>query len=157
MVISKKARVAFRQRALLLAKRTRSRAALAPTLSLPACVVTLKTGEVLPVASGHRKCGCEFRANGAARHEVFVRVGVAGRRWWSGHREVGCGAATAFHDVLLGAVKGEKQRDESAGRGLGLSCLSARIKLELRQRFADFDARGIVDVEQAGGDFSGIG
>ena len=29
--------------------------------------------------------------------------------------------------------------------------------IELRQRFADFDARGIVNVEQAGGDFSSIG
>ena len=97
--------------ALLLAKRTRSRDALAPTLSLPACVVTLKTGEVLPYVSGHRKCGGEFRGNGAARHEVFARVGVVGRRWWSGHQAFGFGAATVFHDVLLGAVKGEKQRD----------------------------------------------
>ena len=153
----KKARVAFRQRALLLAKRTRSRAALGPAPSLYACALTLKTGEVLPPASGHRKCGCEFRANGATRHQVFARVGVWGRRWWSGHRAFGCGAVTAEGDVLLGAVGGEKQRDETVGRGLEISHLSARIKLELRQRFADFNARGIVDVEQTGGDFSSIG
>ena len=105
---NKKARVALRQRALLLAKRARSRAALAPTPSLYICVVTPKTGEVLPPASGHRKCGGEFRANGAARHEIFARVGVAGRRWWSGHRAFGFGAATAQGDELLGAVKGGK-------------------------------------------------
>ena len=33
-------------------------------------------------------------------------------------REVGCGAAMAGGDVLLGAVKGEKQCDDTAGRGL---------------------------------------
>ena len=116
--LNKKARVAFGQRALLLAKRARSRAALAPTLSLYACVVTLKTGEVLPVAPRHRKCGRESRANGAARHEVFARVGVAGRRWWSGHRAFGCGDATAGGDFLFGAVLREKQRDETVGLGL---------------------------------------
>ena len=50
--LNKKARVAERQRALLLAKRSRSRAALAPTLSLPACVMTLKTGTVNLKARG---------------------------------------------------------------------------------------------------------
>ena len=106
----KKARVAFGQRALLLAKRARSRAALGPTLSLPARVVTLKTSEVWPYASGHRSSGGEFCANGAARHEVFAHVGVAGRRWWSGHRAFGCGAAMVGRDVLVGAVGGEKLR-----------------------------------------------
>ena len=113
---NQKARVAFRQRALLLAKR--SRAARSPTLSLSARVVTLKTGEVLPVAPGRWRCGGELRANGAARHEVFARVGVAGRRWWSGHRAFGFGDATVGGDVLFGAVTREKQREETAGRGL---------------------------------------
>ncbi len=36
------------------------------------------------------------------------------------HREVGFGAATAFHDDLFGAVLREKQRDDTAGRGLRL-------------------------------------
>ena len=93
----------------------------------------------------------------AARHEVFARVGAWGRRWWGGHRAFGCGTATVGSDILLGAVLREKRRDDTAGRGLELSRLSTWVKLELRQRFADFDARGIVDVEQAGGDFSGIG
>ena len=58
------------------------------------------------------------RANGAARHEVFARVGVADRRGWSGHRAFGFGAATDLGVDLLGAVEGEKQRHETAGRGL---------------------------------------
>ena len=41
-----------------------------------------------------------------------------GRRWWSGHRALGFGVTTAGGDVLLGAVKGEKGRDETVVRRL---------------------------------------
>ena len=44
--------------------------------------------------------------------------GLRARRWWSGQRAFGCGAATAGGDVLLGAVKVEKHWEETGGRGL---------------------------------------